>query len=166
MQMFKDTSGKEWSLQVNVGALDRVKTLTGIDFLVVDDIDNSLMPRLLNDPATIGNVAYAVIQPQAQEAGVTRDAFLAALGPAQVKIIRDALLQELPDFFLDEDQRQGMLALIQTKKRIYKRGFKGLAKDLVNLSDEEMEQAVQLAAESQTGSEQPSGPPSTDAPAS
>jgi hypothetical protein len=151
MPTFKDEQNREWSINIRVGSLDRIKSMTGIDFLDMDDLEQSLMTKLLNDPVTIGGVAWAAIFPQAQQAGVSREQFLDALLPATALQIRDILMKELPDFFLEEDQREGMLALIRTKKKIHRVAFKKLSKDMSEVDENELSAQVAALTKSSIG---------------
>jgi len=63
MRTFKDNAGRVWSVQLDVAALKRVRSLLGVNLLEV--IEGKLIDRLSNDPVFLCDVLYAVVKLEA-----------------------------------------------------------------------------------------------------
>jgi hypothetical protein len=100
MRTFTDNAGHEWHVVVNVTAIKRVRALAGV-FLVdiVEPGEAGLYARLLADPVLVVDVAYGVCQPEAESRKITRPDFEAALVGDAIAAAREAVLDELADFF-------------------------------------------------------------------
>lgn len=137
MKVFKDRNGKEWTLEANVGALDRVNDLVGVDLLDLSDGANSLLLKSINDPLSIGKITWAMIKPQADRNNTSKDEYLDALDGEALARARDAFLDELPSFFFDQDQKEGVRLLIRKMKEVQSVALKEMVKaiDGLDLSD-------------------------------
>jgi hypothetical protein len=100
MRSFKDTTGREWQIAINVNSVKRVRDqVDKFDLLKVVE-DQTTIARLTNDPFTLVAVLYAICQPQADAGSVTPEAFGEAMGNGDVlEAAVDALLEDLTDFF-------------------------------------------------------------------
>jgi hypothetical protein len=98
MRTFNDTQGRQWSVEVNVGAIKRVKTLIGVDLLQTKD--GQLLVDLADDPVKMADVLWAIIQPQAASRNITDEDFGAALGGDTIRVAVEVFVAELIDFFL------------------------------------------------------------------
>lgn len=97
MHTFTDTSGRVWSLVLNVDVIRRVRSLTSINLL--DAVDGQLIERLITDPILLCDILFAVVQPEAQQKSVSDVDFGRALGGDVLDAATTALLEELVDFF-------------------------------------------------------------------
>jgi len=97
MRTFKDNAGRAWSVQINVDALKRVKSLLGVNLLEV--IEGKLIDRLSGDPVFLCDVLYAVVKPEADAQKVTDEDFGRAMGGDALDGATAAFLEELVDFF-------------------------------------------------------------------
>lgn len=73
--VFKDGKGEEWSLNITVNTIRRVKEALGIDLMsIVDEVDaegNSILHKLHNDIELLINTVYMVCKPQADAKGIS-----------------------------------------------------------------------------------------------
>ncbi len=63
MRTFKDNGGREWTIEINVSTLKRVRGLTGTDLMQVVEGAGGLIERLIRDPVLLCDVVYAVCKP-------------------------------------------------------------------------------------------------------
>jgi len=97
MRTFKDNAGRAWSVQINVDALKRVRSLLDVDLLEV--LEGKLIDRLSGDPVFLCDVLYAVVKPEADAQKVSDEDFGRAMGGDALDGATAALLEELVDFF-------------------------------------------------------------------
>lgn len=97
MKSFNDSTGRAWSVQVNVAAIKRVRDLAGVDLLAV--LEGDLLQRLSEDPVLLVDVIYALLRPQANAAGVSDVQFGEAMAGEAIDQATAALLEELVSFF-------------------------------------------------------------------
>lgn len=108
MKTFTDTTGRAWSVVINVTSIKRVRDLIDVNLLEVAEKNSDLLGRLCDDPVTMCDVLYCLCKPEADAAGVSDLDFGAAMGGDTLDYATDALLGELVDFF-----PQGRRALLQ-----------------------------------------------------
>ena len=130
MKTFTDNAARAWTIQVNVDALKRVKSLLdGVDLM--EAVDGKLLQRMLDEPVLLCDVIYALCKPQADAAGVTDEDFGRAMAGDAIDNATQALLEELVDFFpqrrralltkvLDKLKKLDSLALATVTDRIEK----------------------------------------------
>ncbi|MBN2559363.1 MAG: hypothetical protein JXQ75_00330 [Phycisphaerae bacterium] len=97
MKTFKDTAGRVWSVQLDVAALKRVRSLLNVNLLEV--IEGKLIDRLSGDPVFLCDVLYAVVKIEADAQKVTDEDFGRAMGGDALDGATAAFLEELVDFF-------------------------------------------------------------------
>jgi len=130
MKTFTDNAARAWTIQVNVDALKRVKSLLdGVDLM--EAVDGKLLQRMLDEPVLLCDIIYALCKPQADAAGVTDEDFGRAMAGDAIDNATQALLEELVDFFpqrrralltkvLDKLKKLDSLALATVTDRIEK----------------------------------------------
>ena len=129
MKTFTDNAARAWTIQVNVDALKRVKSLLDVDLM--EAVDGKLLERLLDEPVLLCDVIYALCKPQADAAGVSDEDFGRAMAGDAIDLATQALLEELVDFFpqrrralltkvLDKLKKLDSLALATVTDRIEK----------------------------------------------
>ena len=99
MKTFDDNADRTWTVAVTINAVKRVKGLLDVDLTDLMDGDPPLLTRLDTDIVLLCDVIFALVKPQADEQGVTDEAFAEALGGDAIIQAHDALLEELADFF-------------------------------------------------------------------
>lgn len=95
MRTFRDKVGAEWTIEVTIATVKRIRDLAGLDVL---DLETSFA-RLIDDPCALGAALYAAVKPQADERGVSPDAFADLLDGEAVRLATAAMTEELADFF-------------------------------------------------------------------
>ncbi len=97
MKTFKDNAGNEWSVEINVSALKRIRSLTGTDLLEVIS-GGDLLERLMRDPVLLCDILYALVKPQADQKQISDETFGAAMAGDAIDSATAALLDELVAF--------------------------------------------------------------------
>jgi len=140
MKTFKDNAGREWTVEVNVAALKRVKSLTGVDLLGV--LDGTLIERLIRDPVLLCDAVYAVCKPQADERSVTDEDFGRAMAGDAIEHATGALLEELVSFCPSPRDRANLGRVLKATREVMDR-----ARDIVEarLDSGELEEAAEEA---------------------
>ncbi len=105
MKTFKDNSGRNWTVRIDVAAIKRVRGLLDVDLL--DAVEGTLLERLVADPVLLCDVIYALCKPEADEAGIRTRTSGGRWREMQSNTRRRALLEELADFF--PPARRGLL---------------------------------------------------------
>lgn len=113
MRTFKDTAGRTWTVQLNVDAIKRVRSLLTVDLLEV--ADGSLIERLAGDPILLCDVVFAIVKPDADAAQVSDTDFGRAMGGDCLEHATTALLEELADFFPSSKRQVLRLALAKLR---------------------------------------------------
>ena len=114
MKTFTDNAARAWTIQVNVDALKRVKSLLdGVDLM--EAVDGKLLQRMLDEPILLCDIIYALCKPQADAAGVTDEDFGRAMAGDAIDNATQALLEELVDFF--PQRRRALLTKVLDKLR-------------------------------------------------
>jgi hypothetical protein len=133
MRTFTDGKGREWTLDLNVSALRRVRDLCGVDLAEVVEKDKDLLFRLYARPETIGAVLWGIVQPQAAGKGIDRADFDDSLSGAALHAGKTALLDEITAFFTSFLPGEG--ALISRWRTL----MDGMAETLIRQAGERME---------------------------
>lgn len=98
MRTFKDNQNREWTVEITVAAIKRVRGLAGVDLMEVLEGSNGLIEKLVRDPVLLCDVIYAACKPQADERQITDEAFGASMAGDAIEHATAALLEELVDF--------------------------------------------------------------------
>jgi len=117
MRTFKDSSGREWKVELTIGAARRIRSLADVNLLELDQGEPPLLTRLGLDVMLLCDVVYAAVRPQADDAGVSDEQFGAALGGEAILAARKAFFEELADFFRSQG-RADLARAIQAQERI------------------------------------------------
>ena len=98
MRTFKDNQDREWTVEITVAAIKRVRGLAGVDLMEVLEGSNGLIEKLVRDPVLLCDVIYAACKPKADERQVSDEAFGASMAGDAIEHATAALLEELVDF--------------------------------------------------------------------
>ena len=105
MHNFKDSTGREWRLVINVNEVKRVRAALGIDLANVISIGkdgavvDGFIDRLANDPCLLVDILWVLVEAQAKEAGISDVEFGSSLAGESIETATRAFLDELVDFF-------------------------------------------------------------------
>jgi len=131
MHTFKDNQGRQWTVEITVAALKRVKALTGVDLAGI--LEGGVLERLAIDPVLLGDVLYAICKPQADAGNVSDEDFGSALAGDAIEKATDALLEGLVDFF--PSARREILKILLKKVREGEQGVLERARKVVEELD-------------------------------
>jgi len=106
-----DRQDRRWSTAITVGPLKRVRDLVDVNLL--DVFDGVLLGRLADDPVLLANTLYAVCKPQADERGVSDEAFGELLVGDAIEDAAQALVHGIACFF--PQGRRAALTSLWTK---------------------------------------------------
>lgn len=110
MPTFKDSTGREWLVAVNVSTVRRVHDATKV--MLTDVLGTDLLGKFLGqDPLVTGDVLWAILAPSA--GAVTRDQFEEALRGDPLLAAGTALVEAIADFFPYPAQREAARAAIK-----------------------------------------------------
>ncbi|HUS46159.1 MAG TPA: hypothetical protein VM219_09050 [Phycisphaerae bacterium] len=104
MKTFLDSAGRTWTIAITVDAVRRVRDLVDVNLARIIEPRKAggevpLMTDLEDDLLLLVDVIYALVKPQADEAGVSDEEFGRALGGEAIAAAHEAFWRELADFF-------------------------------------------------------------------
>lgn len=105
MRTFRDSTGRMWSVALNVHEMRRIRAALGIDLVNVISLDSKggvkvdLIDRIANDPCLLADILWVVCEAEAKAEGITDADFGARLAGDPIDDATRALLDELVDFF-------------------------------------------------------------------
>jgi hypothetical protein len=112
MKTFKDSAGTEWTVNVTVATVKRVKDLCGVNLM--DVVGGELLKELASDPVKLVDTLYVICKPQATERSVTDEQFAERLSGDSLADATEAFLQGLADFF--PQPQRGIIQKLLTKR--------------------------------------------------
>jgi hypothetical protein len=115
MKIFKDNAGRTWTVDVNIAAVKRVRSLLGID-LIKGVVKEGVIDELATNPVLLCDVIYAVCKPDADKKNITDEQFGQAMAGDAIELATEALLKELVDFFPEAKRRVLRKAMGRFKK--------------------------------------------------
>jgi hypothetical protein len=126
MRTFKDNAGRQWSVEINVASLKRVRGLTGTDLMQV--IEGTLIEKLIRDPVLLCDVVYAICKPEAdtRTPPVSDEEFGKAMAGDAIEAATTAVLEELVGFCPSPRDRANLGRVLQATTKVMER-----ARDLV-----------------------------------
>jgi len=142
MKSFMDSTGRAWSLAINVDAVKRVKALVNVDLLQA--VEGKLIEQLVSDPILLCDVVYVLCKPQADQLGVSDEDFGRAMAGDAIEQATSAMLEELVDFF--PSRRRALLTKAVGKFRTLQETVISAAEARLDSGMIEKRLAVELAA--------------------
>ena len=126
MRVFKDNAGRQWTVEINVAALKRVRGLTGTDLMQV--IEGTLIEKLIRDPILLCDVVYAICKPEADTRSppITDEEFGRSMAGDAIEAATTAVLEELVGFCPSPRDRANLGRVLQATTKVMER-----ARDLV-----------------------------------
>jgi hypothetical protein len=142
MRTFRDNAGREWSVEVNVAALKRVRAMLNIDLLEV--VQGTLIERLMRDPVLLCDCVYILCKPEVDERGISDEQFGIAMAGDAIEDATQALLEELVSFCPSPRDRKNLGRVLETARSAMEK-----ARDLVEARIEsgELERIASRALE-------------------
>ena len=160
MKQFTDNAERTWTVEVNVAAIKRVKSLLDVNLL--EALEGDLLDELAHDMVLLCDVIYALCKPEADAIGITDEQFGQAMAGDAIDFATTALLEELVEFFPLAKRRVLTKALAKMRNV----DEKAIAYAEAKLDDPELDRKIDDAltalSDSATSSPDDSGSPPTD----
>jgi hypothetical protein len=123
MKSFKDSMGRTWTLEINVGAVKRIRAICDInilDLVTIDEKTNQpnvdMLTKLSSDPVLLVDCLYAVCKPDADAQGISDEEFGRAMSGDTIEYATNELLDAIVDFF-PEAKRKLFQKVLRTAHR-------------------------------------------------
>lgn len=164
MHLFKDRDGREWTVDITVLTVERVKAACGVDLPSLFAERMAGLDTLLSDPFKLVAVIFECCRPGAEKAGLTIDSLKEAWNGETADSAIEAWLEELVGFFPDARRREALQKAIQSLRDL---GTKVMERGAAMLTPEAVEAAAEqtVAAIRQQLSARESGASSGSTPA-
>lgn len=113
MHIFRDRAGREWTVDITVLTVERVKAACNLDLpdLVADRMQ--ALDSLLADPRKLVAVIFECCRPAAENAGLSVNALKEVFNGETADAAIEAWLEELIGFFPDARRRAALKKAIQ-----------------------------------------------------
>lgn len=132
MSAFKDRNGRQWLIDINVGAIKRVRSELKINLCSLIDDGFKGLNELMSDPIQLVDVVFVLCQEQAKSAGILDTQFGESLSGESLQSMADAFFEAYVDF--SPDRSRAALRSIATKaKQLTEKCGAMLEKDLASL---------------------------------
>ena len=162
MKTFTDNAQREWSVELNVTSMKRIRDLAEVDLMDILGEGGNLMVRLQEDPILLCNVIYAICKPQADKLSVSDEQFGEAMAGDAIDKGMEALLAELINFI--PGRKRVLFEKAMGKMSEYQTRLLDLAEAKLNdpAMDQRMEAAMREALAPMDGEPSTSAPESSD----
>ena len=124
MKCFKDSTGREWTIEITIATVKRVESLADVNLVRLiqprSGATGSLLTELQTDIVLFCDVLYAAMKPQADERGLTDETFAAVLAGQVIADATVAFWDELMLFFRSLPTGQATVAAIMKAKELVK----------------------------------------------
>ena len=164
MKTFRDAQGREWTIEVNVTALKRVKDATGVDLTKVIDPGADVISRLADDVFLLFDVVCALLKPQLERHGLSAEEFGAGLDEDATEKAATALFEGIIDFFREEKRTLLKRAFSKVKAAAEKTQNEAINRAMKEVESEAFDQAIHAAMSGSSSTSLPESSPSTPAP--
>jgi hypothetical protein len=151
MKTFRDTTGREWTITVDVNAIKRVMKAPiehlgeplKVNLLELVDPDGDLLKKVVAYPPLVCDLTYALCKPQCDEKGVSDEEFGRAMGGDALERVLDLVIEETIDFF--PQARRAVLKRVLTKSQAFAEKARTLVE--TRLAAGELDQAIDALLE-------------------
>lgn len=114
MAKFKDDTGVDWVVDLNVTEVKRVRELAGVDLLDIDG--GKVFQNVLTDPMYLASTMFVLCESQCAERGMSADDFGRIMKGDVWDRAAEALIQAIVDFSRNPKARAA-LGLVAAKYR-------------------------------------------------
>lgn len=139
LHSFKDTKGREWRLEANLGSYGRVSSSTSVKLWDIATENRESLVQL-TDALILGQVLWAMVEQQAEAKGVTPEDFAAAFNGDTLEAAYNALLDEM--LFFCPTRQRAMLELAVKKIRGVEAKAAQIAGDRLEEFEKEIDKAL------------------------
>ena len=164
MKTFRDTADREWTVEINVSTLKRVKDLAGVDLTTLIRPNEPTFKNLSTDMFQLFDVLVALVKPQLDQRQITADAFGQALDENSVEAAVTALLEGVIDFFQADKRailRRALLKMTTAADRVRRQNLETAAQ---RVESTEFDQIVERAMSGDSSTDSPESSESTPGP--
>ncbi len=161
MKTFRDTADREWTVEINVTTLKRVKDLAGVDLTALIRPNDPTFKNLSTDMFQLFDVLVALVKPQLEQRQITADAFGQALDENSVEAAVTALLEGVIDFFQADKRvilRRALLKVTTAADRVRRQNLETAAQ---RVESTEFDQIVERAMSGTSSTDSPESSEST-----
>lgn len=114
MHAFKDNKGREWKFEGNFASYGRVKAATDVQLWDIATENRESLTKL-HDPWTLGQVIWAMVEPQADAKGISPEEFYEGFDGEVLERAAAALIDEM--IFFCQPQKRKILQMAAEKAR-------------------------------------------------
>lgn len=108
----RDTEGRQWSLRITAAAMKRARELAGVDLAGLAENKFRGLFELASDLPRLIDVAYAIVQPDAERRGVSDRDFGEAFEVDQAEELAEAFVEAWA-VFMNRQVRGPFLAMMK-----------------------------------------------------
>ena len=144
MQKFKDINGREWSIELNIATIRKLRKEThGVEgFEDFDILDYAGVLTKINDPIFAADLLYMTCRDQLDDAGVDDEAFGRSLKGRALFDATAAFLAEYVDFFPEPTVAEKIATVIQKTREAQTK----LADVICKATEQELNETLDEAA--------------------
>jgi len=153
MASFDDSTGRSWTLRIDVSAIRRVREALDVDLL--DLAGGPLLERVAGDPVLLVDILYVLCSAQAEQQSVDAEAFGAAMVGDAIDRATGALLEALADFF--PSRKAALLRQVIDKGQTLAERL--LARAEKRVADGDLDAAMEELTATESGGSASSSPP-------
>ena len=151
MKSFSDSQGRNWSIDINVDTLRRVKSQTDVDLTKLVDARNETFQNVVQDYFLMFDLLHALVEPQFSKHGITGKEFGVALDEASLESAVRALIEAVIDFFREEKRLVLRKAFTKVMGAAERHQAEAIEKANKELDSPQFDQAVENAIGSMFG---------------
>jgi len=151
MKTFADSAGRNWTIEINVATLQRVKGVTGIDLTKLIDAQGETFTKVVEDVFVMFDVLTALVQPQLDAQGMTTEQFGESLDETSLEGAVHALIEAVIDFFQEGKRMLLRRAFAKVKTAAQRRQSTTIDKAMQAVESPEFDQAIENALQSTSG---------------
>lgn len=140
MRVFCDRSGREWTVDITVLTVERVKAACGIDMPALFAERMAGLDALLADQIRFLKVVFECCRPAAEKAGLTIEHLQAEWNGETADAAGEAWMEELVNFFPDARKREALRTAVKTLREM---GARIAEKAVAEMTPEAMEKDLE-----------------------
>lgn len=112
MRILKDAEGRDWQIDIDFTAIERVRAIADLDLLKCIE-DDGVVRALRHDIEKQIHVLYALCKPEREERQLTEENFAKGFRGDVLQTASDMIFEELLDFF--PPPKRGLLKNVLSK---------------------------------------------------
>jgi len=121
MKTFKDAKGREWTIDMTVAAVSRVKDLAHVDLLALLDAGSDLWGDILRSPVALAAVLHAAVRPALDSKPLSLEEFGEGFSGQAITDGLVALEEDLISFFPAHLRARALEAMLAGNDRAMER---------------------------------------------